>query len=72
MNKKLLKRLVFEAGGLEKAQDLTGKSKSILSQLANGTYKRIVKEDTRIQICEGFDVEQDELFPFADGEQKVS
>lgn len=58
----LLKRLISEAGGYKKASEKTGKSVALLSGLANGTYKREIKEKTRVEISDRFGVTEDELF----------
>ena len=70
VNRELLRLLVFQVGGYKKAAGKTGKSIALLNRLARGTYKRRLKEISRIEICEGLNTSQDELFPFVRANDK--
>ncbi len=74
VNQKLLKLLIYQAGGYDEAALKTGKSRALLSRLANGKYNKILKETSRNEICEGLETTEDELFPLvsASDDQEAS
>lgn len=72
VNQTLLRMLIFQAGGYDKAAEKTGKCRGLLSRLVNGKYKRTLKETSRVDICDGLNVSEDELFPVVSATESKS
>lgn len=76
VNTSLLRRLVRsygKKGTVIEAAEGIDVSKTLIEQLLSNSYKPTLKEKTRRKICKGFDVDEDQLFPFiAVNEEKAS
>lgn len=73
VNVSRFKNAVKSHGGYTKAAEDLDVSRTLLVLIGTGKYPRQVKETTRAKICSGFEINEDELFPFVGAnEEKAS